>query len=443
MSIKTPDTPAPTLLLILSHLHIRGLGLDALLTPLAADGMVGQTKARRALGVVQRMVASGAVAGRSVILAGPPLTGKTALAMGLAQLLGDGVPFVALTGLEVFLKDVSKTEALTQALRRAIGVRIKEETEVIEGEVVEISVDRLLTGGHQQGRLTIKTTDMETVYDLGAKMITQLTQAKVVAGDVISIDKALGRILKLGRLFARARDYDAMGLDTQFVQCPEGELQRRVTASHMVLLHEIDVINLRLQGFLAVFSGDTGEIPATVRDQINTKVAEWREERKAETVPGVLFIDECHMLDIECYAFLNRALELDMAPVVVMATNKGVARIRGTTYSAPHGVPDDLADRLVIVHTAPYSEDETSQILSIRAAEEEAELLAEALQMLTKIAAKTSLRYAANLIAVSTQVAARRKSSVVEINDVKRSYVLFYDKVRSVEFLTDGDAVMA
>jgi hypothetical protein len=31
--------------------------------------------------------------------------------------------------------------------------------------------------------------------------------------DVITIDKASGRITKLGRSFTRARDYDAMGSD--------------------------------------------------------------------------------------------------------------------------------------------------------------------------------------------------------------------------------------
>ena len=35
--------------------------------------------------------------------------------------------------------------------------------------------------------------------------------------------------------------------------------------------------------------GDTGEIKPELRDQINTKVAEWREEGKAEIVPGVSF----------------------------------------------------------------------------------------------------------------------------------------------------------
>ncbi len=36
--------------------------------------------------------------------------------------------------------------------------------------------------------------------------------------------------------------------------------------------------------------GDTGEIKGEVREQINAKVAEWREEGKAEIVPGVCFL---------------------------------------------------------------------------------------------------------------------------------------------------------
>ena len=62
-----------------------------------------------------------------------------------------------------------------------------------------------------QGKLTMKTTEMETIYDLGTKMIEALTKEKVQAGDVIAIDKASGKITRLGRSFGRSRDYDAMG----------------------------------------------------------------------------------------------------------------------------------------------------------------------------------------------------------------------------------------
>lgn len=47
-----------------------------------------------------------------------------------------------------------------------------------------------------------------------------------------------------------------------------------------------------MQGFLALFAGDTGEIRQEVREQIDNRIVEWQEEGKAEIVPGVLFIDE-------------------------------------------------------------------------------------------------------------------------------------------------------
>lgn len=57
------------------------------------------------------------------------------------------------------------------------------------------------------------------------------------------------------------------------------------------------------------------------------------------------------MLDIECFSWLNRALESDLAPVLIIATNRGIAKIRGTNYKSPHGIPIDLLDRLMIVST--------------------------------------------------------------------------------------------
>ena len=117
---------------------------------------------------------------------------------------------------------MSKTEALTQAFRRSIGVRIKEESEIVEGEVVDIEIEKASTSGAKTGKITLKTTEMETVYDLGQKMIEAIQKEKIIAGDVITIDKASGKIAKAGRSFTRASDYDAMGPQARFVNCPEG-----------------------------------------------------------------------------------------------------------------------------------------------------------------------------------------------------------------------------
>lgn len=45
------------------------------------------------------------------------------------------------------LLDSSSLGCLLAGIQEAIGVRIKEETEIIDGEVVEIEIDRPATGG--------------------------------------------------------------------------------------------------------------------------------------------------------------------------------------------------------------------------------------------------------------------------------------------------------
>uniref|UniRef100_A0A8C3K6R6 RuvB-like helicase n=1 Tax=Calidris pygmaea TaxID=425635 RepID=A0A8C3K6R6_9CHAR len=138
---------SPPILGVCAHSHIRGLGLDDALEPRqVSQGMVGQLAARRAAGVILEMIKEGKIAGRAVLIAGQPGTGKTAIAMGMAQALGPDTPFTAIAGSEIFSLEMSRTEALTQAFRRSIGVRIKEETEIIEGEVVEVQIDRPATG---------------------------------------------------------------------------------------------------------------------------------------------------------------------------------------------------------------------------------------------------------------------------------------------------------
>ena len=91
------------------------------------------------------------------------------------------------------------------------------------------------------------------------------------------------------------------------------------------------------------------------------------------------------MLDMECFSFLNRALESEKSPIVILATNRGITKIRGTNYKGPHGMPLDLLDRLLIITTTPYSEKEIAQILEIRCEEEDVEMTEDAKELLTKI----------------------------------------------------------
>lgn len=143
------------------------------------------------------------------------------------------------------------------------------------------------------------------------------------------------------------------------------------------------------------------------------------------------------MLDIECFSWLNRALESALAPVLIIATNRGITKIRGTEYKSPHGIPIDLLDRLMIISTQPYNEKELSEILRIRCEEEDVEMTSEAMKLLTKIAQETSLRYAMHMIMAASLVSTKRRASEVDTDDIKRVYSLFVDVKRSTQFLME------
>ncbi|KAF8750457.1 RuvB-like helicase [Rhizoctonia solani] len=316
-----------------AHSHIRGLGLDERLEPRAnSQGMVGQPKARRAAGLVLKMIQEGRIAGRAILLAGPPSSGKTAIAM----VPGPDVPFTTIAASEVFSLSLSKTEALTQSLRRSIGVRIKEETEIISGEVVELQIDRSLTGSTKTGRLTLKRPTWRRA-----------------GRDVITIDKAAGRITKLGRSFSRSREYDAM---------------ERIP---------VLIMNRRRRHC---------EIKPELRDQINTKVANG-EKKKADIVPGVLFIDEVHMLDIECFSFLNRALESDLAPWWSWPRTGVSPQCENQVPRSPRPPTGFVWTVFLIVSTRPYEVEEIAEILK---SEEDITLDPDALSVLTSMAQQTT-----------------------------------------------------
>lgn len=145
-------------------------------------------------------------------------------------------------------------------------------------------------------------------------------------------------------------------------------------------LHDLDMSNARPQGGQDILSmmGQLAkpkktEITEKLRTEINRVVNRYIDQGVAELVPGVLFIDEVctfllevyviieiervimfilskvHMLDIECFTFLNRALESSLSPIVIFATNRGVCTIRGTDVLSPHGIPVDLLDRMLII----------------------------------------------------------------------------------------------
>jgi RuvB-like protein 1 (pontin 52) len=105
------------------------------------------------------------------------------------------------------------------------------------------------------------------------------------------------------------------------------------------------------------------------------------------------------MLDVECFTYLNRALESAISPIVVLASNRGMCTIRGTDdIVAAHGVPPDFLARLLIIPTTPYLADDIKRIVKIRAGTEGAVITDAAIDKISEHGVRISLRYCLQLL---------------------------------------------
>lgn len=315
------------------------------------------------------------MAGRAALLAGPPGTGKTAIALAISQELGNKVPFCPMVGSEVYSSEVKKTEVLMENFRRAIGLRIKEVKEVYEGEVTEmtpVETENPLGGyGKTISHIIIglKTAKGTKQLKLDPSIYESLQKERVEIGDVIYIEANSGAVKRHGRSDAYATEYDLEA--EEYVSIPKGDVHKKKEVVQDVTLHDLDAANARPQGGGDILSmmgqllkPRKTEITDKLRKEINKIVNKYIDQGIAELVPGVLFIDEVHMLDIECFTYLHRALESTIAPIVIFATNRGKCIVKGTedVYS-PHGIPLDLLDRLMIIKTIPYNREEMLQVI--------------------------------------------------------------------------------
>lgn len=436
---------------ISAHSHVKGLGLDENGIPIQmAAGLVGQEQAREAAGIVVDMIKSKKMAGRAILLAGPPGTGKTAIALAIAQDLGTKVPFCPMVGSEVYSSEIKKTEVLMENFRRAIGLRIRETKEVYEGEVTELTPVETENPAGGYGKtvnhviIGLRTAKGSKQLKLDPSIYEALQKEKVEVGDVIYIEANSGAVKRQGRSDAFATEFDLEA--EEYVPLPKGDVHKKKEVVQDVTLHDLDAANAKPQGGQDVLSmmgqllkPKKTEITDKLRREINKVVDKYIDQGIAELVPGVLFIDEVHMLDIETFTYLHRALESAIAPIVIFATNRGRCVIRGTDdIVSPHGIPLDLLDRLVIIRTLPYTKPELEQILALRVTTEGLEIDPDALRCLGDVGGRSTLRYAVQLLTPASLTAKTNGRKNINKQDIEEVSTLFLDAKSSAKILTQN-----
>ncbi|EOR01153.1 hypothetical protein E3P92_01767 [Wallemia ichthyophaga] len=439
---------------VATHSHIRGLGLQedgSAVVGTGSAGWVGQTTAREACGIVSDMIKLRKFSGRALLLAGAPGTGKTALALSISHELGSKVPFCPMVGSEVYSSEVKKTEVLMENFRRAIGLRVKEVKEVYEGEISELTpveAENPLSGyGKTISHVVIslKTVKGTKQLRLDPSIYESIQKERVSVGDIVYIEANTGAVKRVGRSDAYATSFDLEA--EEYVPLPKGEVHKKKEVIQDITLHDLDMANARPQGGQDVMSvmgqlvkGRRTEITDKLRGEINKVVNSYIEQGIAELVPGVLFIDEVHMLDIECFTYLNRALESTISPHVILATNRGMCTVKGTEDSggdgivSPHGIPTDLLDRCMIIKTTPYSKEEMKVVLSLRSKVEGLKLGEAALDQLAEKGANTSLRYVLQTLTPASILSKNSNRAEISPEDVSELDDLFIDAKTSADF---------
>lgn len=408
----------------LAHSHITGLGVDRAMNLTEESGLFSMENARKAASLFTDMVSNKRTAGKALLIAGESGTGKTALAVGISKDLGTRVPFVRMAGSEVYSATLRKTEILQQAIRRATVIRIREIKNVYEGEVVDIKIEEKEDPLNNYRKsisnifISIRSTKRTERLTLNPSLSQEIVKQKITVGDIIYIEPEENIIKKIGRSDSYASEFDIES--DKYVPLPKGDIFIKKEVIQEMSLHEIDVANTKSRG-KDVFSAISqiqgqkrAEIPSRIREEVDVKVNKQLSTGSAEITPGVLFIDESHMLDVDCYSFLGTVLELPTCPVIILATNKELIKIPGTTEKGMFGIPESFISRMYIVRTEAQSQETVRKIIDQKIFSEGIKISDHARDYLYSIAERTTLRFAFGLLPLAALVSDEISAEAIE-----------------------------
>ena len=207
--------------------------------------LIGQSTAIHASSLIVNLVKKNKLEGRAIFFSGPLGSGKTALAFGIAQELGESTPFHVINGSEIFSLNIKKTSLLYEKCRKAIGIKLFEKYNFYEGEVVEISwknkeeLDQL---PYSFVIVVLKTIEGSLKIKLLDSLYDNFIFSKIKNGDIIRIDPENCSIRVLGRSVSFFNG--KIEEKNIYVTIPKGKVFKKKTLVRETTLFDLDCMNL-------------------------------------------------------------------------------------------------------------------------------------------------------------------------------------------------------
>ena len=366
------------------HNHIDNIGLtekgeisDNL------SSIVDQYDARRASGIIVDLVNSNKFGGKVFLITGPKGCGKTALTVAISEELGNKIPFVNISGNDVYSSEVKKSEMLDEYLRKAVMVSIKEYKHIYEGEVVDI----------QDAKLDLRSSKGTKTLQLSKELKDQMIFQNVKVGDVVHIDSSSGVFKRMGRGESYLNDYDLEA--DKYVPLPKGDIYRKKEVVFNTTLHDLDVssVNPTGQDVLSlvhqVVKNKKSEITEKLRQDIDSYVNNCN---FAEVIYGVLLIEDANLLDIECFTYLNKIIDTGRGPTIILTSNN----IEESNDSLYFGIPRQFLQKCLII---PINKSKNEfEVIKRRLAKENLQISDNGLKALENLTLNFGITYTVNII---------------------------------------------
>jgi RuvB-like protein 2 len=414
------------------HSHIRGLGINNIFKfKHISQGLIGQYCARKAFLIFLFSIKNFDFQKINIIVIGNQETGKTSLSIGIAMSINKSTPFIALNGSELNISAVSRIETITQFIRKTIGIIFHSESFLIEGEIVDIEINKDEKKRSQfYAKLILKTEEIQTTFKIGEKLYTTILQNTIKKGDRIIINKEKNSVEKIN--LGHIENYENKRHQLNTIKI--GNLEKYEVHEHIITLHELDLLNSNSKSSISkFFTNDLKEISNEIREKIDRIMIKWQINKKIKLIKGILLIDEANLLDTESFAYLNKYIEGFISPSIILSANNSNLNLSGTQFKSPYGIPIDFLDRFLVVQTSSYSCNEIENILKLRAKEEMLLVDDEAYKLLIKIGIECGIRYSIYVMCISIIVSTGGFTNI-NYKDIKKSFMMFVDRDRFTRY---------